>query len=132
MPVQRVSGTIQFNGADVEVKPFSEIQLYMLAEFIRILKDAEVTVEKWYAISSLIGQMVPNLLDEGYVEYDRTLKEGVVNLSAKELDDLYTGLYKLWDEQTKDTPIDIDVESVDSETVAELEAKLKAIKSSNA
>lgn len=131
MPVQKVSGTIEFQETEIEVTPFSEIQLYMIAEFIRCLKEAEVTPNKWYAVSSLLGKLIPYLEDNGFVEIDQFEKTGSINLKAQDLDQLYKGLFGLWSSQTEGKEITLDVSSVDSETVESLQARLKALEATS-
>lgn len=128
MAVQKVSGTITFQDAEIEVKPFSEVHLFMLAEFIQNLKEACTTPEKWYATSALLNKLCPALTKEGYVELNQLDKSGDLFLNAKQLQELYSGLYSLWETQTTDIT-ELDTSSdVPAETIEALESRLAQMK----
>lgn len=131
MPVQKVSGTIKFQDSEIEVKPFSEVHLFSIAEFITNLKDASTTPDKWFAIASLLSSKLPALVDNGYVELDVLTKTGDLFLNAKQLQELYSGLFQLWDSQTNLDQLEIDktASDVNQETIEELEARLSQMKS---
>jgi hypothetical protein len=130
MPVQKVSGTITFQDSEIEVKPFSEVHLFSIAEFITNLKDASTTPDKWFAIASLLSSKIPDLVDQGYVELDSLTKTGDLFLNAKQLQELYSGLFKLWESQTNLEILELDKQATDvgSETIEDLEARLMQMK----
>jgi hypothetical protein len=129
MAVQKVSGTITFQDVEIEVKPFSEVHLFMLAEFIQNLKEACTTPEKWYATAALLDKLCPKLLKEGYVELDPLNKSGDLFLNGKQLQELYSGLYSLWETQTTETmELDTTTSDVPSDTIEALENRLAQMK----
>jgi hypothetical protein len=130
MPVQKVSGTITFQDSEIEVKPFSEVHLFSIAEFITNLKEASTTPDKWFAIASLLSSKIPDLVEQGYVELDSLTKTGDLFLNAKQLQELYSGLFKLWESQTNLEILELDKQATDvgSETIEDLEARLMQMK----
>ena len=133
MAVQKVSGTIDFQGSSFTVNPFSEVHLFSIAEFIQNLKEASTTPDKWYAIASLLADKCPKLLSEGYIEINQLEKTGDLFLNAKQLQELYSGLFSLWENNTTVENFELDKTAADvpSETIADLEARIAQMKATS-
>lgn len=129
--------SIQVRNREVTIARINELELFMLASFIRKLAEAVVTPDMWYAIAHLIALISPETLtgDDPLVEVNTLEKTGRVNLTGEEFNELFAAIHAVWSDTNGDVSADAELATngeliqIDPAVVEEMRQRIAMLES---